>query len=226
MVESSTCPEHLVGLGQMMQIGARISPRRRVRALSSSGRASSAWRALARLIAPKRVKAMPWRPLRVGSTQSNMSMPRATACKQIVRRADAHQIARPCRPAAAATVSSTILSITVLRLAHRQPADGVAVEADVDQRPRALLRASPRRRRPARCRTSARPPRTLSKARLLALAPAQRQLHRPLDLLALGRQPQAFVELHGNVGAEQRLDFDGALRRKLAPWRRRDASGR
>ena len=38
---------------------------------------------------------------------------------------------------------------------------------------------------------------------------------RPLDIRPLGRQPHAFVELHGDVGAQQPLDLDRSLRRKL-----------
>ena len=48
-----------------------------------------------------------------------------------------------------------------------------------------------------------------------ALAPAQRQGHRPLDIGALGRQPHALVHLHSDVGAEQKLHLDRALRRQL-----------
>ena len=46
---------------------------------ASSGLGSSWWRALRRLTVPRRVKAWPVRPERVGMTQSNMSMPRRTA---------------------------------------------------------------------------------------------------------------------------------------------------
>ena len=48
-----------------------------------------------------------------------------------------------------------------------------------------------------------------------ALGPAQRQLHRAFDVVAVGWQPHAFVHLHGNVGAEQALHLDRALRRQL-----------
>ena len=46
--------------------------------VSSRGRGSPAWRAFFKVTGPYRVNATPWRPLRVGSTQSNISMPRAT----------------------------------------------------------------------------------------------------------------------------------------------------
>ena len=71
--------EVLARLDEVMQIGARVVSRRRARALGIERARSSAWQALRRLTLPPQVKASPWRPLRVGSTQSNMSMPRATA---------------------------------------------------------------------------------------------------------------------------------------------------
>ena len=36
-----------------------------------------------------------------------------------------------------------------------------------------------------------------------------------VDFLARGRQLETLVELHGDVGAEQRLDLDRAFRRKF-----------
>ena len=62
---------------------------------------------------------------------------------------------------------------------------------------------------------SARPGGRAFEGALAALGPAQRQLHGALDLAALGGQPHAFVELHGDVGAEQDLHLDRALRRQL-----------
>src|SRR5207245_8595289 len=59
---------------------------------------------------------------------------------QILRRAHAHQVARPLFGQARRLENSLTL---LLRLAHRKAADGVAVEADVDQaldRLRAQLR--------------------------------------------------------------------------------------
>ena len=61
---------------------------------------------------------------------------------------------------------------------------------------------------------SAWPDGRLLEGALAALGPAQRKIHRALDLAPLGRQPHAFVELHGDVGAEQNLHLDGALRRQ------------
>jgi len=50
---------------------------------------------------------------------------------------------------------------------------------------------------------------------LAALRPAQRQLHRALDIAALGRQPDAFIHLHRDIGAEQPLHLDRTLRRQF-----------
>ena len=61
---------------------------------------------------------------------------------------------------------------------------------------------------------SAWPMAALSKARLQRSAQRSERFHRALDLAPLGRQSYAFVELHGDVGAEQDLHLDGALRRQ------------
>jgi len=50
---------------------------------------------------------------------------------------------------------------------------------------------------------------------LAPLAPTQRQPHGALDVDTGGRQLDAFVELHGDVGAEQELDLDRAFRAEL-----------
>ena len=100
-----------------------------------------------------------------------------------------------------------------LRLADRQAADRVAVEADRGQRARALdpevgLDA-------ALDDAEDRPPRLGAERRLRALRPAQRQPHRALGLVARARQADAFVELHLDVGAEQALDLHRPLRRQF-----------
>src|SRR3981081_4720877 len=65
--------------------------------------------------------------------------------------------------------------------------------------------------KPARAR-----PRTRGLERALAaLAPAQRELHGAFNVAALGRQPHAFVELHGDIGAQQQLHLDRPLRRQF-----------
>ena len=134
--------------------------------------------------------------------------------QEIVRRADPHQIARAVRRQRRRRLFDD-LKHDILRLADRQAADGVAVKADIDQLERALLAQGDvvAALHDAEQRiTVARPAR---EGAFRAFAPAQRQFHRPRHVLARGRQPQAFVELHGNVGAEQRLDLDRAFGREL-----------
>ena len=62
---------------------------------------------------------------------------------------------------------------------------------------------------------SARPGGALSKARLLRSAQASESRIARSISFARRRQLQAFVELHGDVGAEQALDLDRALGRQL-----------
>src|SRR4029077_12218303 len=93
-----------------------------------------------------------------------------------------------------------------LRLADRESADGVTRKTDVDE-PTRILDAQRRivtalhdaEQRAARRRTFERA--------LAALGPAQREPHGALDFVARGRQPQAFVELHHDIGAEQNLNL-------------------
>ena len=102
----------------------------------------------------------------------------------------------------------------LLRLADCEPADGVALEFHRGHHPRAFR---PQRRHVAALHDAEQGTAWLGEfeGALGAFGPAQRQAHRPLDLCRLGRQTHAFVELHGDVGAEQILDLDGALRRQL-----------
>ncbi len=101
----------------------------------------------------------------------------------------------------------------LLRLAHRETTDRVAIKADGLQ---------PSRRSGTQFRIVAtlhdaeqRAVRLVAEGILAPLRPAQRQLHRPLHFLALGRQRDALIELHDDVAVEQRLDLDRALRRQL-----------
>ena len=203
--------KRLAAFDQVMQIGARIvAARPGNRSSSSSGRGSSAWRALFRLTLPHRVKARPWRPARVGITQSNMSMPRATASTISSRRADAHQVAR--------LVGRQRRQVDVedaqhhrLRLADGKPADGVALEVHRRQRlgrTRAQVRLD---RRPGRCRTAPCPAGRRRRA-LRALGPAQRQLHGALDLAS--RRPAARRIRRAASGCRSRA---GPGSRSIAP---------
>jgi hypothetical protein len=53
------------------------------------------------------------------------------------------------------------------------------------------------------------------KRALAALGPGERKAHRALQLRPRVRQLDALVELHRNVRAKQRLDFDGSLGRQI-----------
>ena len=97
-----------------------------------------------------------------------------------------------------------------MALAHREPADGVAGEVHGDER-LAERRRSSASVPPCTMPNSAWPGAAGRERRARALRPAQAELHRPLHLAPLGRQFEAFVELHLDVGAEQALDLDGAL---------------
>ena len=101
-----------------------------------------------------------------------------------------------------------------MRFADREAADRVAVKADLDQAPRA---GAAQVRHVAALRDAEQHVagwRGLERA-LAALGPAQRELHRALDIAALRRQPHAFVHLHRDIGAEQPLHLDRALRRQF-----------
>ena len=62
---------------------------------------------------------------------------------------------------------------------------------------------------------SARPGGACSNARLQRSRPGEREPHAALDLGQRSRQLHALVELHDDVGTEQRLDLDRALGREL-----------
>jgi hypothetical protein len=98
----------------------------------------------------------------------------------------------------------------VLGLADRQAPDGVALEVEVHELPRAL---DPQAlHRPALDDAEHRLPGLLPEGDAAALGPAQGQAHGALGLLVRAGQLHALVELHLDVGAEQPLDLDGALR--------------
>ena len=87
--------ESLVLGDQMADVGAREAAAGRAVAVASSGRASRAKRAFFRFSARSQVSAEPVRPSRVGSTQSNMSMPARDHREDALGVADAHEVARP-----------------------------------------------------------------------------------------------------------------------------------
>ena len=133
---------------------------------------------------------------------------------QIVRRADAHQIARPLRR----QMRDARLDHGqhhLLRLADGEAAERIAVEAHVDQRLGA--RAAQRRACAALDDAEERMAGLRAERDLASLRPAQRKPHGALDLGLRRRQLHTFVELHLDVGAEQALDLHRALRRQMMP---------
>jgi len=100
-----------------------------------------------------------------------------------------------------------------LWLADREAADRVAMKADIDE-PRALAWRSSGTSPPARCRTAC-SRQAPSRRRASSAPPSAATAASPLDIGALRRQTHAFVELHGDVGAEQPLHLDRALGRQF-----------
>src|SRR3981081_123195 len=93
---------------------------------------SSACRALRRLSVPLRVKAWAVRPERVGSTQSNMSMPRATAPMMSAGLPTAMR-ERGTTAGGRAPAPVGPLNHFLRPPADGEPADRITVEADVAQ---------------------------------------------------------------------------------------------
>ena len=96
-------------------------------------------------------------------------------CEQILRRADAHQIARPIlRQHGSGRLDH--VEHRGLPFADRQPADGIAVEADSRSARRRIARADRDRRCPARCRTGPGRARPSFEMPPWSARPAERQL--------------------------------------------------
>ena len=171
------------------------------------------------------MKARALRPLRVGITQSNRSMPRRIASSKSMRPADAHQVARLVARQQRARRRRGVPYISVGRFADAEAADRVAGKIERDQLLGATRRAVPRSSPPctmANCAWSAR-----------VAAARHRSAQRTLRRMASRRSPRAscrqgddVVEHHGDVAAEVFLNGDGPLGRELDAARRRCASGR
>src|SRR4051812_74331 len=102
----------------------------------------------------------------------------------------------------------------MLRLADREAADGVAVKSDIGERAGALRAQNGIVAALYDAEQRAAGRRSLEGA-LAALRPCERQPHGAIELSLAARQLDALVELHDDVGAEQRLDFDGTLWRQV-----------
>ncbi len=140
-------------------------------------------------------------------------MPRADSRQQVRRRADPHEITGPFRRQPRRRFADDFTH-HLRRFADGKATDGIAVKTDIDQRARAffaqaLIVA-------ALHDAEQRPAGTCPFERALAaFGPAQRQAHGALDLGPLGGKRYAFVELHGDIGAEQVLHLDGPFRRQF-----------
>ena len=82
------------------------------------------------------------RPLRVGRTQSNMSIPAAHRLQDVPRHAHAHQVPRPVGRQLGHQCIQHRHHLLV-RLADRQPADGVAGKVQLHQPPAHVRSAGP-----------------------------------------------------------------------------------
>ena len=126
----------------------------------------------------------------------------------VLRCADAHQVARLARRQARADEIEHAQHV-LARLAHRQAADGIAVEADVlqaGQRRGAQVLVNPALHDAEQGR------RMLAVGGPAARRPAQGQLHRTLRRGVIGRVRRAFVEDHHHVAAQAVLDGNGLFR--------------
>ena len=136
--------------------------------------------------------------------------PAAHRLDDIVRRADAHEIAR-LRLRQVRFDRFDHAQHDILRFADRQPADRVALQVERRERRRAL---DPKRLdRAALHDAEHRLAGLFAERDPAAFGPAQGQAHGLLGHFVRAWQLHAFVELHLDVGAEQALDLDRALRR-------------
>jgi len=132
-------------------------------------------------------------------------------CQQVIRRADAHEVARPVRRQ---TRHRAVQHRKHGRLAfaHSQSADRVALEADGGQRPR---RCCPQVREHAALHDAELAvARTRQEGVAGACGPAHRQRHAGLRLRGRGGEGGALVQRHGDGGVELVLDLRGAFGRQ------------
>ena len=152
---------------------------------------------------PWRVKMCALRALRVGITQSNMSMPRTTASTMSSRPAHAHQVARPIRR------QQRLDGFVERRVALVLPVRRPRGRRSRSRRSRSACSASAEpcanveKYRPARCRTARSDCFRSSNARRERSAQRRLKLHRVAHLLFGRRIRRAFVEDHRDVGIER-----------------------
>ena len=145
----------------------------------------------------------------------------------VLRAADAHQVARLVPRACSGTSSSSTRSRSSSRLADRETADREARRSRCPRAPVQRRRAQRSRAcRPARCRTA--PPAASSPRVVGAWPRAAQRIDSSIDARAsrLGRRiRRALIEAHRDVRAEHALDAHRLLRRQEHLARRRPASG-
>ena len=151
-------------------------------------------------------------------------MPRATALEEVVGRADAHQVARPVGRQQRRDRLDHVEHHR-LRLADREPADGIAVKADRRERvgaERCAQVAVVAALHDAEQRAG---PRLLAEGALAALGPGEREAHGALELGARRGSADALVELHLRCRSRAAHWISiGALGRQRYAWSRRCAS--
>ena len=207
-----------------MQIGAAIGACKRRRGnRGRAARGSSAWRALRRLTVPRAGEGL--RGAARARRQHAIEHVDAAhdRADDVGGLADAHQIARPVRRQGRhGRVEHR--EHRRLPLADRQPADRIAVEADLDQ---------PCRRSLAQIGINAAlhdaedaVPGRSANARLRALGPAHRQVHRASPPRRGGGIGRAFVERHRRCRRRADAGSRSSARASDGARCRRDASGR
>ena len=137
--------------------------------------------------------------------------PAAHGLDDVLRLADAHQVARPVGGQQGGGGLEDVVAF-LHRFAHRQPADGIAVETDLEQ---ALGRFAAQAGIHAALDDAEQGRRVVAMGRLRAPRPAQRQRHRFARLGLGSRIGRALVEDHDDVGAQRALHGHGAFRRQL-----------
>ncbi len=175
---------------------------------ASSGLVSSRCIALRNFSWPESVKASAFRPLRVGITQSNRSIPRATLSNRSIGRANSHQVARLVFGKGRAGSRGDPIHLRGC-LSHTQAADGITFKVHCRQVRWHIARAVRYRVLPGRWRSApgrrdwpppgiAGPNESISPSRL-RLAPG------------LGGQGDDVIKHHGNITAKCFLDLNGML---------------
>ena len=138
--------------------------------------------------------------------------PAADGLHDVVRRAHPHQVARPLRRQRAFQPVEHGQHAR-LALAHRKPAHGIAIEADLRQRCRGFC---PQRRKDAALHDAEEPIARARHERFLAKrSPTHRAAHGLRGLVFARRPARAFVQHHGDVAVQLMLNRHGTRRGQM-----------